>query len=87
MQNTCPNAKSVCTMILLTELKAFTHHAEGNQTWHICGVLVSYQAVSFSHWWCRVWPLAIRWANVQTMKFTWSTDWHRWIWQSSRITY
>jgi len=22
----------------LTALKAFTHHAEGNQTWHICDV-------------------------------------------------
>lgn len=49
-------------------LKAIIDHAEGNQMWHICGVLASVSC--FSQWP----PLAIRWANVQTMKFTWS--WH-----------
>lgn len=42
---------------IVCALKAFTHHAEGNQTWHICGVLGSVKRfplasgnVAFGHW-------------------------------------
>lgn len=42
---------------IVCALKAFTHHAEGNQMWHICGVLGGVKRfplasgnVAFGHW-------------------------------------